>query len=482
MSNILIKTLWLKLSLTTTFIFTFLLSSLIFYQVASAQVAITLGAQEIYDDNIYLEDDSSSLPTFITDPATRPEDVTEEDIERLDGDPTSDFITASTLSISWAIPTGKFLKTGAQGSVGALMFADHSSENRITLDSDVLMESTKELLGESLFFDVSSKFDSQSSTIGVAEGSAARQAQSHSAQFRAGEKNLPINDKVSIDAYYTLLRYDFLKEFTLDEERNDSLIKAQGNDYLKNAFDVGVKNKFSDVLSGKLTSGVEYLSFTGSNEIQIQQEDQQESQSITYTDSAKDLNRVNYNVISWLDYELSQLLKVSGKVGFESSYFNNIDDSGSTDSSDSSIDDNSSSLTYGLFASYTPDLKTVLSPSIEQSSGTDSTGARVLARTATFNISRKLTDSVSFVLGNRFLQFSTDDSLSKSTDRYELSTTFTVSLTDTIVLSTGVNYANQSKDSNDTSSVINEMITSYGADDYKSTRFFIALSGGLVGI
>lgn len=470
------KTIYAKLALLssnliTVFIPACLLSVLIYAHSATAQVAITLGVQEIYDDNIYLEDDSNSLPEILSNPLTRPEEITDEDIERLDGDPNSDFITASTLALSFAIPTGKFLKTGAQGTVGSLMFADKNSENRITLDSNVLIESTKELLGETMFFNLSSEFDSQSNTISVAEGSVARQAQSHTAQFQTGAKGWAVTDQISLDLFYTLMRYDFLKEFTLNDERNDSLIKAQGADYIKNALDFGIKKEFSDRLSGKITSGVEYLSFMDSGDANVV--DGQEDIQIP----AENLNRINYDLGTSLDYELSQLFKISTHVGLESSYFDNKNE----DSSNGVItddEDSNTSLAYGISASYTPDLKTVLSSGIEQASGTDSSGARVLARTASLNASRKLTDAISFLLGGRFMQFDNDDSLSKSTDRYELSTTLTFSLTESLVLSTGMNYAHQSKDDN----AIGDILSSYASDEYESTRLFVAISGGLVGI
>jgi hypothetical protein len=239
---------------------------------AQAQVAISVGIQELYDDNVYLEDDSRSLPPELSDPNNLPEGTTADSLEPIDGDKNSDFITVPSVSIATALPTGQNIDSALEASLAALIFADRTDESRLAIDSHLTFASSETLLPEPFSVRLSSVLNSQSSDISVAEGSPARQSQSHTANLTLGVTDWGFGKNWYLSSNYGLTRYDYLEEFTFDD-REDRPFEERGSDYFKNGIGLQLRNEVSKRLTAGLNSNVDYTSFseTDSNDEVVDQ-------------------------------------------------------------------------------------------------------------------------------------------------------------------------------------------------------------------
>ena len=414
---------------------------------AQAQVAISVGAEEIYDSNIYLENTNNKT----TIPADQASSI--ENIDPYDGDPNNDFITDLYISFSGNIPLTKYLKTSAEGRTGVMIFADTSDNDRITLDSLLNIESTEELLPKPWYSSISSNFDSQSRNVAVADGSTARQSETHTAAFDAGIKNWELSPKWDYSLIYGFQRVDYLGIFNFG---GDDGLNEDGADYFSNGAESDLGYKFTDTLKGDFKAGVDYYSFTSTGP------------NNDSTMSTDELDRIDYDMTVGLTYQATQNLTLLGDVGFNASNYPNRDNT-ATDEDDSEIN-----LTYSVGANYLIDAASNVTLLFEQTSGTNIDGTKITYRDVTINYQRTLTDRWSLNLGGRFMQYSGGDALSNPTDRYEGTIATNYAITKNVAISGGVNYTNQAAGS-DTDLLLNT------GDDYEAWRAFIGLSTGLVG-
>ncbi len=428
-----------------------------------AQVAITAGVQGLYDDNIFLEDDSISLPPELSDPANFPEGLTLESLKQVDGKKDDDFIMVPSLSIASAIPVGQNFDSSVEVSIAALMFTDNTDESRLTLDSHLTFGSSDTLLPDPLFFKVSSMLNSQSSSVSIAQGSTARQSQSHTATLVMGASDWSFAKLWTLSAKYALTRYDYLKEWTFDD-REERPYEEKGSDYTKNGLYFDIKNETSKQLTTSLNANVDYTSFSNSNSNDID------------AMSKNDLNRIGYGAGVRATYLIQSPITVSASLGFDGAHYPDRESDSNENSTNQDVDDNELSLRFGTSAIYTPDLKTSIEARINQTNGTDTDGQSIVSRSFALNGNRRFGDLTTLIVGGRFLQFQNGDELNDASERFELTTALSITLTKSITLSLGYNYADQNSDKD------SEFSFHSSGHSYTSHRVFIGLSGGLVGI
>ena len=430
-----------------------------------AQVAISATVEEIYDDNIFLEDDEG-LPELTGLPPELAALITKDN----DGDPDSDFITHGVLSISGAIPLSRHFKTAAEARVGAFIFAEESEESRATVDSILDIEPGPSILPEPFAASFRSALQAGVSDVGIASGTAARQIQTHDASANVGVQSWPIFKDTYYSLYYTFLRHDFLGEWTFEDR--DERREEDGSDFISNTVGTSIDHDLTPRLSLSLRGAAQDLNFTNV----------EDNDGIGEKDSS-DLNRKEYNASFGMEYALNEKVTFKGSVGVDFTDFEEqpsplidtvVNPDGSTSEVVRMVDDSETSLIFSAGVDYTPSQFTRLDFGVSQSRATDINGNRVIVRSASFNSSYSITDSLRATLGGLFSQFKEGDDLGDSEDRYEATVALRYALSRTISISLGWNYANQ-----ETGEVF-ESITARSSD-YESHRAFISLSAGLVG-
>ncbi|MCC6933428.1 MAG: hypothetical protein IT292_09265 [Deltaproteobacteria bacterium] len=428
---------------------------------SNAQVALTVGVEEIYDQNIYLEDDNNML--VIPDNVDRSQIG---DITPYDGDPNEDYITNVYLSASGSIPLSRHLKTAAEGRLGSMFFAENSDESRLTLDTLATMESEESLLAKPWFFKLSSDFNSQSGDITVSDGATAKQSESHLATFDLGIKKWEFSQSWDLSTNYRLQRMDYLDMFTF----SDSALESQdGADYLANGLVNEIGYKYSETLRFVLTSSVDYFSYTSTgDDADFVEKD--------------DLNRIAYDSRMGIRYQPEEKLALASNVGFEANHYPdrefpqaNVTNSETPSASVSEADNDEMSFVYDVSGSYMFDPTSTLSLLFEQTTGNDISGASVSYRNLAVNFTKAISDVLSLNTGGRFMQYSDGDSISNATDRYEATIALSYALTEALSLSAGWNYVNQNASEYEVDSML-------ASDDYESHRAFIGISAGVIGV
>jgi hypothetical protein len=129
-----------------------------------AQVAVSVGVQQIYDNNIFLESTDKSTLDILSETLT-PEELGSLDLRRIDGDPNDDFITFPYIGVSGPIEIFEHIKSAAELKAGVYVFANESYENRFILDSNVKVSLEETILPEPFYLDLLSTISSRSNDI-----------------------------------------------------------------------------------------------------------------------------------------------------------------------------------------------------------------------------------------------------------------------------------------------------------------------------
>ncbi|MCB0358530.1 MAG: hypothetical protein KDD44_02810 [Bdellovibrionales bacterium] len=438
-------------------------------QSAAAQVVVSMGVEEVYDDNLFLE---SGNKRVVPEGFVPPEGLTVDDIFTVDNDGKidDDFITNVFVDISTARELGRYGTLSADVGFGALIFADLDDENRLTLDSLIQLDANREMLPNHLYASLNSDFNSGGANVAVAEGTAARQVQTHTATFAFGLENLPVANQLEGNLGYNLVRHDFLGEFVLSD-RPDNRLEEEGSDFFANTLAGSLVYALNQTTDLDVSSNVTLYTFSTVNS--------NDNPDLT----SEELDRFDYSVSTGIQHAFSERLQGSANVGVD---FSTLVDTpmdevievtnpdGTTTSIVQTPDDTSSSLAFSGRLDATPFDGTGASLVVVQSSGVDTDGSRIIIRSVGLNLSQDITDRLQFGAGGRYMQFDQGDSLSDSTDRYSLSTSLRYALTESLSLSAGWNYTNQDASGQ-------EDITSRD-QDYESNRFYVAINAGLVGI
>lgn len=436
---------------------------------AAAQVALSAGVQEVYDDNVFLEDDQEVVP-----PPPQPGQQPIVIPETSDGDPNDDFITHAFLGVSGALPIHPDIRSGIEARGGAMFFADQDDESRFTLDSVIKLESLPSLLPEPFFAEITSDLNSGSNDISVAEGTAARQSQTHTLSLGAGVRDIEVFSRTDWAAGYRFARHDFLGEWTFSERDSENrTIDQDGSDYFSNGISTGLTHHMTQQLDLSLTADATYLSYT-----------QVDSNDVFEDKSSEELDRIEYNFGGGFAYLVSDKFDVSARAGVDLAHYTDdpqpqtiqiVDENGNVQTVTSDPDDSQASFAFDASANYRFDDVTGINASANQSASSDIDGDRIVTRTFALNASRKLGENLQFMVGGRYTQFSGGDSLSGASDRYDVTTSAKYALTKSIALAAGWNYVNQAADED-------ELATFILSEDYESHRFFISITAGLLGL
>lgn len=461
----------------------FYLLSIPFYNSnALAQIALSLGAQEVYDDNIFLEDDngmlSAEVQAFLAT-LTESERAQFTTPNHTNGKPDSDFITNLRLGAAGALPLSPQFQTSLDTTVGILAFANQSDETRLTLDSTLKFSSQPSLVPKPFYIELWSVFSSAQQNIGLAQGSAARLTQTHSAALVLGLRNGRLNSDTSYNFSYKLQRKDFLGDFTFSNNSasNNSLVNfnQQGADYFSNRVDVSFNRLLSPKTQAQIFTFVDYLSFTDVS-----------SQFSALNNSPNDqLDRINWSLGSQINYTLSNAFSINAGIGFDTSVFidspttstvNLVSDTGELVTVQVARDDQQTSLALNTGIVYLPTPETSLKFALRQSGGTNIDGQRIVTRIISLNGSQLIGDKTTLRASGRFTQFNNGSSLSNSGDRWELTLAGQFVLTEALTLSTGWNYSLQDAPGEAVDGFL------FNSNSYNVNRVFIAINTGAVGL
>ena len=447
-----------------------LYGSLLISTKANAQVAVTLTAGSVYDDNIFLEsgDAISTAQDSEGNPAVDSEGNPIVLPQFQNGEEDDDFITNVALRVSAPIRLSRHIKSAFDAKVGALIFGTQSEESRMLFDSHISLEPKETLLPRPLTASIKSVLSSQSKEIAVADGSASRTAHTHDAYISFGAEKVRISNSLSTDVSYTFLRHDFFDSLTFSN--SDESREVTGSDYFSNGVNASLNYPLSSILTITPSFSGRFLTFTD-----VGNADQDK----------RDFDRAEYSYFLSTQLKPLSSLSLSARAGQDFSRFSR--DTIRSTSLDPltqetittlvSREKSQSSFVFGLSAFYQPLETLQLSTFISQSSGVDISGERILTRSYSANINQRVTKRISFAVSGRFLQFDNNETIEDSTERLEVTTSAKFSLTESISLNLGWNYADQESDEIPASS---QERTNVDGEDYTSHRVFVTLNTGLL--
>ncbi|MCB0344994.1 MAG: hypothetical protein KDD66_07745 [Bdellovibrionales bacterium] len=434
---------------------------------AAAQVVISTTAEQVYDSNIYLESgDRIELPPGAVIPGggtVLPED--------LDGEENDDLITRVGVDLSGGHVVGNGnLDFVYDAGVGAIFFWENTDEDRITLDTFFELRSREKFLAKPLVASLSSGFASGGADIAVAEGTAASQIQTHTAEFSFGAEEWQWTRSSYANVMYRLTRHDFLGEFLLSD-REDDRREPTGSDYFANSVDTSYVYSLAPDTDVNIDAFGTLINFTGTDsngELLVEEKD-----------------RIDYGARVGFTKLFSQKLELRGAVGADLSYLVDepdpvfvevINPDGTTTTVMDNPSRNSSSLAFDLRLTYQALERTVVSAFVDQSSGVDTDGSRILVRSVGANLSHRLTQDFWLSAAGRFQQFEEGDELSDSTDRFDASVSARYALRPNMSLVAGYNFTDQS------AGTASDPLVSTDNDDYTVHRLFLSFNVGFVGL
>ncbi len=449
---------------------------------AKAQVSISLGVQELYDDNVFLENDRRRPAPFVLNGALD-EDISDGDLsvfysDQADGDPDDDFITNVSIDISTDVPqVADYADVNLSGKLGGLFFAEFSEQNRITVDALFGARLSDLILPRPYMISLSSEMSSDSDDISVAEGTASRTTQSLTTVLRAGIQGMQLSSTSLFDLGYTGAYHLFLGEFLFDDDE-DNRFEENGSDYNTHT----ASTKYTKILSPKLRAGID-----GSIGVHLVTDVEGGDSLSKVPDEEDDLaNRTNGSANLFTQYDASEKLKLSGSAGIFLTSFHNdqgirettvIGKDGEPITISSQREDDETSFTFSGTADYIFEPGTILGLAVRQEVGTDIDGDSISVRSVSVNGVKGIGDRIKLDGAFTFIQFSETDNVSDPSDRVEFSTSASYQLTQFSAIVLGYNYVTQSADENDL-----ERDLRFRAQDYEANRIFLSVNVGLVGL
>ncbi len=434
-----------------------------------AQVAVSVGVGEIYDDNIYLENDGGLPPIEELQNTFTPQQL--EDVQKKPNnrDPDSSFITNPYIALSGAIPLSSYYSTSAEGRASAYIFSEESDNNRINFDTTLKFTANETLIPQPYSLSVASYLRSVSDSVSAGEGSAARQVQLHEANLTTGLNQPGLFHKTEGSLYYSFSRIDYLG--ALGSSESDVTVEENGSDYFANGLVGTLTRNINDQLDIALTESVNVLTFTNA----------ESNSSIEKTED--ELDRIDWTSTVGPTYRVNDRLETKGNIGFSVLNYTEdptpktatiLDDDGNASTVLVETESSSTSLVFGASATYTPTDATAIDAGISQSRSTDVDGEDVLSRTIHLDVSHLLTDRLSTQLSGRFSQYDEGGEISDPNDLYEISLSLKYALAEALSLSLGYNYAVQ-EGNDDVAAAV------FSANEYEVNRVFVTVDMGLVG-
>ena len=454
---------------------------LIFTPSVQAQIAISLEVQQVYDDNIFLEDDIGMLsPESEAALAALPEEQRDAilNLEKQNGDPDSDFITLANIGLNGALNLGDVAQIGIDTGAGVAIFSDFDDENRFLLDSLIKLSLKEELLPRPFAFSVASEFRSGSNNIAVAEGSVARQTEQHTGSVSLGILDYEIANQTSLGLGYQFNQVNFLGEFRFDDDEID-LPPAldpddQGSDYSSHNLNLEVNRPISQKAKAGIFVGLRKFNFS-----EVKSDDFEGNEE-------EDLDRLDWFFGLRGNMQISESVQFSASVGADFSKFDEermprtvtvTDLSGVTNNILVERDDEESSLSFGATLAYAPPgTGLTLSTGVDQRSGTDVDGERIISRGVSANASYIPVERFLVTLGGSFNEFDQGDSLSDGTERFATTVALRYEISESMNVGAGWSYTNQESKDDSTESFL------FRSDDYESNKAFVNFNMGLVGL
>jgi hypothetical protein len=445
-----------KLSVNTLVILATASISTVPVDCASAQVIYSVGTQQVYDTNIFLEDKKLS--------ESAPKDANGNLLEQADGDLNGDFISNPYVSLSGKIPTGSKITAAYTAKVGFILYNENTDQNRAALDGVLSIAPKQEVLPQYVTLAFTNTLSSQANAIGVAQGGAARQGQLNTAALSAGVTRYQLGSQDSITNLFNVSRQDFLGQFELSSRDEAISPEIPGVD----SFSYGMNTRFDHTLSSALgifaANNINYFDVTGGESGDL---------GATGNTVTSGLDRVNISPSIGLSYQANQRWQITGSTGVDFSQF--AEDSPSNSNVGLAARDNTqSSIFYGLSTAYTISERSAVSLNLLQSAGTDVNGGRLMSRSLGATGSYMLNNRWSGNLSGQLAQFTVGDSLSDPTDRYELTAAAKYALSHAWALSFGYSYVNQDAADGRVNSLFN-------GGDFEGHRAFVSLDTGFMG-
>ena len=179
-------------------------------------------------------------------------------------------------------------------------------------------------------------------------------------------------------------------------------------------------------------------------------------------------------------YIISKDFTADGSVGYNMTRYQNdrssvqavvINPDGTQTVINEGRSNNSDSFIFTAGTSYSPDPGTALRLGVDQTTTPDVNGERLITRGVTFSGVETLTDRLRGSLSARYLQYGVGSNLTNPTDRWEFTAALQYSITPSVSLNTGYQFADQSIEKNNL-----EQRAIFTTEDYQSNRIFLGLS------
>lgn len=447
---------------------------------AEAQVVLSGGVTETYDDNIFLEKGNGLPPVILQDSQAGDPSLVLSAPTEADGKKNDDFLTDVHVGASGAPLLFRGVKSSMGATVGGIFFADQSDYDRATLNADLDLRSQKELIPEPFFVGVGTQIRSQSNNASVGQGTATRLSEVLYSNLDLGVRSVRVARDTTWGAGYRFGYVNYLGDFTFKSNPNDNLgplgdrFRNQGSDYITNtvstAFDEQISKRFSATLGVALTDFV----VTDANS------------SGVVNSTSNDLDRDELTPSLTGRYIISKDFTADGSVGYNMTRYQNdrssvqavvINPDGTQTVINEGRSNNSDSFIFTAGTSYSPDPGTALRLGVDQTTTPDVNGERLITRGVTFSGVETLTDRLRGSLSARYLQYGVGSNLTNPTDRWEFTAALQYSITPSVSLNTGYQFADQSIEKNNL-----EQRAIFTTEDYQSNRIFLGLSAGFVGL
>ena len=449
--------------------------------VSEAQVSITISAQEMFDTNVFLED-GNRRPSFVIVDDQFEKDFDDGKVntilsDELDGKENSDFITNLSISLAGSSPyLTEYMDNKAQFGVGFILFSEFTEQNRLTLDGVLETSAADTWLPRPWYASLTNALQSSTSdNVSTAEGTASRSTETYTLTGRLGIANLEVLRNVTWGLGYTGTYHVFLGELRFDDEAPGET-EEEGSDFhshsIGSSFTYQATSSLSFALSGDI--GVQY--FTNVETTDIDRETRDED----------DLDRTNYNTRLTMIYTPDRHFSARAFVGSATSEYMEtpqpaevtvIDEDGQTRNIIVTRDDTETSLVFGGELGYNFAPGTSVLAGVDQNVGTDIDGDRITTRSIYSNGAFALTDRLSLSLSARFLEFSSNDDLDESTERVELSSSFSLLVTQQASLVLGYNYVDQNADDPFADGALRTR-----ANEYQAHRVYLGFNVGFLGL
>ncbi len=457
---------------------------LCFGSVAGAQIAVSVGVQEIYDDNVFLEDD---LGAFTAEAREEIELLPPEQQElfelpeRQNGEPDDAFITNLSLGLSGGSPVGKYLRLTFDATGGLVFFSGVDDQDRWSLDSLVELTPEEYVLPPWLFISASSVFQTDSFDVGVSEGALARQTTRHIAGLttRASKE---LSKTIGSSLEYRLQQTNSLGQTTLnsaeDEENLPEFLEDDddGSDFLSHTFALSISKQFSAKTQGRIGASLQLIEFSGSD-------------SLDNDNFNDEIDRQIFGASANLTHAFSNSFSIYGGAGLSRTSFDearqgievvNLDTAeGVAVTRTAGSDDTPTNLTFSAGFDYLPSQSLAIGAGINQSVGLNAQGAEVGVRTTNLTLTYIANNRLSFTAAGQHFETANDDQI--DIDGLErLSSTLSASYNITPSLSISAGWSFTDQDSGQGEEVLDGLL--FRSENYDSNRFFLSLNKGLVGL